>query len=1783
MDADGSFTETTLGIHGIDIKSAADMEIGHSPDNSETCVATNGDVEDVSAVNAVPAQEEDTYSAEVTDDEHPLVATTIVEAIAPTESEPFLKKEMTIVDPERTVTAEPTAAMPSLDIGTHAAEVSIEEPLAMKSETNDLFQGISEAGQSDFFSQLADGPADTETLSEAVVESPGSAILGAVELRTEGLFEEGGNSVIGTHAAEVSIEEPLAMKSETNDLFQGISEAGQSDFFSQLADRPADTETLSEDVVESPGSAILGAVELRPEGLFEERGNSVFDNLGRSESTVTENMAAAMEEATISFGSPIQDDDFFFTSAFGATSNQMEQLESHPESTVSGANNTSFDFLLDDNDFLSDDEVENASVVVPVTVAATSSYAPNSYAPSPYNGVPQVVPVQQSVPPKPKAFFEDLPALSNPKIVRRIDQFAHRAVLASELPQPPPATDLYGIPPLTTPSGAIPSSTKSYGQPTVASTYASAPPVNNSYTPQPAASAYNTALVPPTSSYTNRPQQNTFTRSTASDAYDPPFISGSFVAPRLESSAYIPPSAVLPMSPQTGSVIPHPLPLTSPHLTNTAPTQSKYVPVRLAFPPPTTSPITEPPAVFPYTDTDIQLPKNILPDASSHYTPTAPSTATPNASYASHVHGAPQPPTTSHYTPAAPLTTMSHATHASNEHGAPQPSTTSAYAPTTGYRLPQPQASPYPSTSPPTHPHLYSDIPPIVQPKSASVPPHPVAAGRPPIPPARTSSYAPPPRDAYSSPPPLKPLSTFTSPPHSDPYSTAAPYSLPQSHVPQSSHLASSPPQPYPMPRSVATSPQPPKSLTPQPHPLMSWSSSGKLVTIFPSKNPNLGYAATNLDFVSSTIKVHNARDVIQELTTDINMAKFPGPLCAVGARSANKSKKKDVLKWMDEKIPTLEKLIYESIGAEAKIEAEDNLALWKCVRIVLDSNGELDTTASETRKAIRHALIPELVSSNPPDDMATFTSASDIYQKHIRSTSNGSMGGRDISDPKNVEAISSVRELLLKGDREGAVASALDSCLWAHALLIASTISKEKWKDTAREFIRADVLALNSADASSLAAVYEVFAGCGDEAVDTLLPPGMTLSGNEISQQAPAQLTKWRETLAMILLNRSGDDIEAIASLGKLLASYGHTYAAHTCYIFARPRTVLGGREDFTLLGGDYARRPSSFTKDLDVIILSEIYELAVSLGPTAGQNTIFPHLQLFKYQHARILAENGFVSEARKYLDYIGTAIKATSKTSFVYDVAFIQCLRELSQRLSETPASESRWLGGMIGKPSLGNMWGNFDRKLAQFVAGDDEDPSSTVQGADNSTDGRFRKLANSPGLSRQQSTTDMAGLYISAQNFSGTGTSYTPPTSGGVALHNSRLYGSSPSSARTSLYMPQNDGYGNSMENSGPYGPPVSNTYAPAREQTSSPHTASTYALPIDGPKLSYAPPTTSYDSLTMSYEPRTKSRESAKSSYEPPTSTYNSYESELPHELPRTSSELVTSSFVTANDGSYHAPVISYGYEPPRGEMPFGYEPPSANRQNGESGGQIDMRLTEEDTSSTYARLQQTESSYEPHGGENVSSRHDDFDDDEDLGLGNYALSQHKKLAQGGSGESDDKTEGIKDEDQKEEEKEEKPASRGGWFSWLHRSADSQENKPKAVRAKLGEGMQFVYDKELKKWVNPNDRDAGNAPSPPPPPPRSKAPTPASTVTSTAASTPSPARLPASAPATPMTAALPPMSIPPRSDAPPAASSAPPSNGPPLTGMPSLTGLPEQPAGATRRGKKRPQYIPPPAL
>lgn len=50
------------------------------------------------------------------------------------------------------------------------------------------------------------------------------------------------------------------------------------------------------------------------------------------------------------------------------------------------------------------------------------------------------------------------------------------------------------------------------------------------------------------------------------------------------------------------------------------------------------------------------------------------------------------------------------------------------------------------------------------------------------------------------------------------------------------------------------------------------------------------------------------------------------------------------------------------------------------------------------------------------------------------------------------------IKEFLLRGDRRKAYHYALDQKLWAHAMVIASSIDKEAWQEVVNEFIRTEL-----------------------------------------------------------------------------------------------------------------------------------------------------------------------------------------------------------------------------------------------------------------------------------------------------------------------------------------------------------------------------------------------------------------------------------------------------------------------------------------------------------------------------------------------------------------------------------------------------------------------------------------------------------------------------------------------------------------------------------------------------
>ncbi|CAE6436729.1 unnamed protein product [Rhizoctonia solani] len=116
-------------------------------------------------------------------------------------------------------------------------------------------------------------------------------------------------------------------------------------------------------------------------------------------------------------------------------------------------------------------------------------------------------------------------------------------------------------------------------------------------------------------------------------------------------------------------------------------------------------------------------------------------------------------------------------------------------------------------------------------------------------------------------------------------------------------------------------------------------------------------------------------------------------------------------------------------------------------------------------------------------------------------------------------------------------------------------------------------------------------------------------------------------------------------------------------------------------------------------------------------------------------------------------------------------------------------------------------------------------------------------------------------------------------------------------------------------------------------------------------------------------------------------------------------------------------------------------------------------------------------------------RVEDEDEMDDLGLGNSKKRAEKPVPEGDEGkqEQEPKAEVKKEEPKAEASKppEVKPSS-----SWLGRWWTRKETEsPGPVKAHLGDQVSLVYDKDLKRWVNPNAPKSETPATPPPPPSR----------------------------------------------------------------------------------------------
>jgi len=811
-------------------------------------------------------------------------------------------------------------------------------------------------------------------------------------------------------------------------------------------------------------------------------------------------------------------------------------------------------------------------------------------------------------------------------------------------------------------------------------------------------------------------------------------------------------------------------------------------------------------------------------------------------------------------------------------------------------------------------------------------------------------------------------------------------------------------------------------------------------------------------------------------LPLDESIAKFPGPL--------KKGKKKDVLTWLKSRIAALEG-DYQSMsmngftGAEHQKRMEERLLLWRMMDCFVEHDGVLEGTPA-AQQAVRNIL-----STGMPEP-----------------TSAGA-GSAVNPDPIDPAAIAQMRAHLSNGQREQAVWHAVDQRLWAHALLISSTLDRNIWKQVVQEFVRLEVKKAGG-DNEALATLYHIFAGNWEESVDELVPASARAGLQMVSttetvsarKDAMAGLDKWRETLLLVLSNRSAEDVRALAKLGELLAGYGRVEAAHICFMFARSVSLFGGAEDpmaqITLVGCNHKQQPAEIGTDAEAICLSEVYEFALAMAPQSTF-THAPHLQAYKLQHALILAEHGYKSEAQAYCDAIGALVTAKANRSVpYYNTNLLTMLDNLSKRLSQTPSDKA---SGYFSKPSMDKVSSSVWSKFNSFVAGDSEaDQASSGSGPAGSEVGPFAKVSgNTPPTTRPPSQPDVYSSFANGGAVAPTSNSKYAPGSAGSAYaprrsqEQARPQYMSASSQGTSPYQssrPSMDQERPSymrapsqtyQSSPSPYAPPnmqatqtSSSPYQPVEEQGIDQPTASIQEeSPVPEQPASYG-----YQPSAPSPEPEVLQEPSGYGGYDPPTSSYQP-EAEVtnPEDRPSSGYEPPTSSYEPPTS-SYEPPTSSY--EPPS-YTPYEPEPePEEESSDQPKPKKKTFGDDDEEDAAFLARAAalkaESAKNPPPPGPSRTASGHDDAF----LAAAEADAARDRERKSSTSGASGDKK---------------------GWFGgWFGGKKDPNgglgQQQPGPIKAKLGEESSFYYDTELKKWVNKKDpKSAAAGPAATPPPPR----------------------------------------------------------------------------------------------
>ncbi|XP_051567409.1 protein transport protein Sec16B isoform X2 [Myxocyprinus asiaticus] len=427
------------------------------------------------------------------------------------------------------------------------------------------------------------------------------------------------------------------------------------------------------------------------------------------------------------------------------------------------------------------------------------------------------------------------------------------------------------------------------------------------------------------------------------------------------------------------------------------------------------------------------------------------------------------------------------------------------------------------------------------------------------------------------------------------------------------------------------------------PHVAVSFGPAGQLVWVSPA-------FASKGD--PAQVELHSLEVIMCDTEDQQDMRDFPGPL------TREDMHKVDAINFALQ-------MSEECLKDEKLEDATSAALLWHLLILLCRQNGRIvGSDVAELLMRDSSSLGVCGVSGEPADEASLI----DLSETHTPETETINivdlLTGYPPTDKETEEQnLEKYTKLLLSGRKKEALESAMQSCLWGHALFLASKMDSRSYNTVLSRFTG------SLAPTDPLQTLFQLLSG-------RIPAVSMCWSSEKWGD--------WRTHLAVMLSNETGDSIihhRSIITLGDTLASRGLLYASHICYLTAHsPFGWYKNRsERLVLLGSKHILPFSKFCQN-SAIRCTELFEYCQRLG---NAEFIIPAFQVFKFLYACRLLDCGLVSQAYHYCEVVAKVLLRIEEPHMVL-------LEELIKLVDRLKLSEAQLRDTGVNQPFLDPDW-------------------------------------------------------------------------------------------------------------------------------------------------------------------------------------------------------------------------------------------------------------------------------------------------------------------------------------------------------------------------------------------------------------------------------------------------------------------------------------------------------------